>query len=239
MPNVRKSRGRQKIEMKKMSNESNLQVTFSKRRSGLFKKASELCTLCGADVALVVFSPGEKVFSFGHPNVDAVIDRYLTQAPQHSTGTIQFIEAHRIANVRELNAQLTQINNQLDTEKKCGEQLGHLRKAAQAQFWWALPIEEMSNAQLEQFKVGLEELKKHVSLLADRFLVQSASNPTQFFAGASSSNVVHQPPRPQVFPPQVLQPSMMLQNHVFDGSIMHHHGFNNMAMGGYGLAGFF
>ncbi|KAJ0010209.1 hypothetical protein Pint_33607 [Pistacia integerrima] len=58
---VRKSKGRQKVEMVKMPNESNLQVTFSKRRSGLFKKASELCTLCGAEVALVVFSPGKKV----------------------------------------------------------------------------------------------------------------------------------------------------------------------------------
>jgi len=67
--------------MKKMSNESNLQVTFSKRRSGLFKKASELCTLCGAYVALIIFSPGEKVLSFGHPNVETVINRYLSQVP--------------------------------------------------------------------------------------------------------------------------------------------------------------
>ncbi|RHN80355.1 putative transcription factor MADS-type1 family [Medicago truncatula] len=61
-----------------MSNESNLQVTFSKHCNGLFKKASELCTLCGAYIALIVFSPSEKVFSFGHPNVDTVIDRYLS-----------------------------------------------------------------------------------------------------------------------------------------------------------------
>ncbi|KAL5070236.1 hypothetical protein RYX36_021123 [Vicia faba] len=56
----KKGRGRQKIEMKKMSNESNLQVTFSKHRNGIFKKASELYTLCDANVAIVVFSPGEK-----------------------------------------------------------------------------------------------------------------------------------------------------------------------------------
>jgi hypothetical protein len=67
MSSERKGKGRQRIQMKKMSNESNMLVTFSKRRSGLFKKASELCTLCGVDVALVVFSPSEKAFSFGHP----------------------------------------------------------------------------------------------------------------------------------------------------------------------------
>ncbi|KAL5075077.1 hypothetical protein RYX36_014061, partial [Vicia faba] len=56
----RKSRGRQKIKMKKMSNESNLQVTFSRLRSGLFKKSSEFCTQCDAQIALVVLSPSEK-----------------------------------------------------------------------------------------------------------------------------------------------------------------------------------
>ncbi|XP_027364754.1 agamous-like MADS-box protein AGL62 [Abrus precatorius] len=238
MSSLRKSRGRQKIEMKKMSNESNLQVTFSKRRSGLFKKASELCTLCGADVALVVFSPGEKVFSFGHPNVDAVIDRYLSRAPPPNSGTMQFIEAHRSANVRELNAQLTQINNQLDTERKRGEELSRMRKAAQAQFWWAEPFEEMNRAQLEELKGALEELKKHVARLADRLLVQTAANPAQYFTGASSSNLVHQPPPPQVFPPQMLQPSMF-PNHMFDGSMMRYHAYNSMGMGGFGPAGFY
>jgi hypothetical protein len=76
----------QKVEMKKISKESNLRVSFSRRRSGLFKKASELCTLSGAEVALVVFSPSEKVFSFGHPNVDTIIDRYLSQVPHQNNG---------------------------------------------------------------------------------------------------------------------------------------------------------
>ncbi|KAG4907688.1 hypothetical protein GLYMA_20G136500v4 [Glycine max] len=238
MSGPKKSRGRQKIEMKKMSNESNLQVTFSKRRSGLFKKASELCTLCGADVALVVFSPGEKVFSFGHPNVDAVIDRYLGRAPP----TESFIEAHRVANVRELNAQLTQINNHLNNERKRAEELNLMKKGAQAQLWWARPLDGMSIAQLKQFKAALEELKKQVARLADRAMLQSVTNPTlQFFPGVSSSsnsNLVHQqhPLQPQVFPPHLIQPPMLQHFMFHDGSMMRHHGFNNMGMGGYGPA---
>ncbi|KAL2324305.1 hypothetical protein Fmac_023363 [Flemingia macrophylla] len=233
--NSKKSRGRQKIEMKKMTNESNLQVTFSKRRSGLFKKASELCTLCGADVALIVFSPGDKVFSFGHPNVDAVIDRYLARAPEPNTGTMQFIEAHRVENVRDLNGQLTQINTQLETERKRASELARLKRATQAQLWWASPIDDMNRAQLGQYKVALEELKKHVGRLADRAILQSAAaNPAHhrhhhhFFPGASSSsnNVVHQH-QPQVFQPQ------MIQNYLFpDGTMMHpNNGFNNIGMG--------
>lgn len=107
MSGEKKSRGRQKIQMKKMSNESNLQVTFSKRRNGLFKKASELCIICGLDVALFVYSPSEKVFSFDHPNVDEVVDRYLSRITPQNNNTKQFIEIHRNANVCELNAELT------------------------------------------------------------------------------------------------------------------------------------
>jgi len=77
--NLRTRKDRRKIEMK-MTNKSNLQVPFSKRRSGVLKKASELCTLCGAEVCLIIFSPSEKVFSIGHPNVDTVVHRYLIEA---------------------------------------------------------------------------------------------------------------------------------------------------------------
>ena len=74
---VKTTQGRQKIDIKKIENISNRQVTFSKRRAGLFKKASELCILSGAQVAIIVKSPGRRTFAFGHPNVDSVIDRYL------------------------------------------------------------------------------------------------------------------------------------------------------------------
>ncbi|AES69502.2 putative transcription factor MADS-type1 family [Medicago truncatula] len=132
MSSGRKVRGRQKIEMKKMNNERNLQVTFSKCRSGLFKKVSEFCTLCGVDVALVVFSPSQKVFSFGHPNVDTIIDRYLFRVPPQNNSTIEFIEPHRSAKVCALNAELIQINNTLNEKKKLGDELSLLCKAFNA-----------------------------------------------------------------------------------------------------------
>ncbi|XP_050211304.1 agamous-like MADS-box protein AGL62 [Mercurialis annua] len=104
----KRSKGRQKLEMVKISRESNRLVTFSKRRYGVFKKASELSTLCGAEIAIVVFSPGKKVFSYGHPCVDAVVDRFLSRNSPQFCGTLQLIEAHRNARVRDLNLQLTQ-----------------------------------------------------------------------------------------------------------------------------------
>ncbi|KAF5468195.1 hypothetical protein F2P56_012369 [Juglans regia] len=57
MSEGKKTRGRQRIEIKELAEESKKQVTFSKRRAGLFKKAGELCVVCGLEVAIIVFSP--------------------------------------------------------------------------------------------------------------------------------------------------------------------------------------
>ena len=56
--------GRGKIEIKKIENANSRQVTFSKRRSGLLKKAHELAVLCDAEVALIIFSSTGRLFEF-------------------------------------------------------------------------------------------------------------------------------------------------------------------------------
>lgn len=50
--------------MKKIENINARQVTFSKRRKGLFKKAQELSTLCDAQIALIVISATSKLFEY-------------------------------------------------------------------------------------------------------------------------------------------------------------------------------
>lgn len=68
---------RQKIEIKKIDNPTARQVTFSKRRRGLFKKAQELSTLCDAEVALIVFSTTGKLFDYSSSrSMKQVIDRH-------------------------------------------------------------------------------------------------------------------------------------------------------------------
>ncbi|KAK8597072.1 hypothetical protein V6N12_065548 [Hibiscus sabdariffa] len=55
---------REKIKIKKIDNLTARQVTFSKRRRGLSKKAQELSVLCDAEVALIIFSATGKLFEF-------------------------------------------------------------------------------------------------------------------------------------------------------------------------------
>ncbi|KAL2330747.1 hypothetical protein Fmac_018328 [Flemingia macrophylla] len=68
--------GRGKIEIKRIDNASSRQVTFSKRRTGLFKKAQELSILCDAEVAVIVFSNTGKLFEFSNCGMKRTISRY-------------------------------------------------------------------------------------------------------------------------------------------------------------------
>lgn len=58
--------GRGKIEIKKIENTTNRQVTFCKRRNGLLKKAYELSVLCDAEVALIIFSNRGRLYEYAN-----------------------------------------------------------------------------------------------------------------------------------------------------------------------------
>ncbi|KAF9675547.1 hypothetical protein SADUNF_Sadunf09G0043500 [Salix dunnii] len=68
--------GRGKIEIKKIENANSRQVTFSKRRAGLLKKAQELAILCDAEVAVIVFSNTGKLFEFSSSSMKRTLSRY-------------------------------------------------------------------------------------------------------------------------------------------------------------------
>ena len=56
--------GRGRVELKRIENKINRQVTFAKRRNGLLKEAYELSVLCDAEVALIIFSNRGKLYEF-------------------------------------------------------------------------------------------------------------------------------------------------------------------------------
>lgn len=67
---------RGKTQMRRIENATSRQVTFSKRRNGLLKKAFELSVLCDAEVALIVFSPRGKLYEFASSSMQETIQRY-------------------------------------------------------------------------------------------------------------------------------------------------------------------
>ncbi|GLJ48461.1 hypothetical protein SUGI_1022980 [Cryptomeria japonica] len=78
--------GRGKIEIKRIENPTSRQVTFSKRRGGLLKKAQELAILCDADIALIIFSSTGKLFEFASSSMKNILERYnkCPEGPQSS-----------------------------------------------------------------------------------------------------------------------------------------------------------
>ncbi|CAN1216177.1 MADS-box protein JOINTLESS [Linum perenne] len=67
---------REKIQIRKIDNATARQVTFSKRRRGLFKKAEELSVLCDADVALIIFSSTGKLFEYSSSSMKEILERH-------------------------------------------------------------------------------------------------------------------------------------------------------------------
>lgn len=53
-----------------------MQVTFTKRKNGLMKKAMELSVLCGCDIALVIFNSNSKLFQYSSTDMDAILQKY-------------------------------------------------------------------------------------------------------------------------------------------------------------------
>ncbi|XP_020536926.1 agamous-like MADS-box protein AGL104 isoform X2 [Jatropha curcas] len=75
--------GRVKLEIKRIENITNRQVTFSKRRNGLIKKAYELSILCDIDIALIMFSPSGRLSHFsGKKRIEDVFARYVNLPDQ-------------------------------------------------------------------------------------------------------------------------------------------------------------
>ncbi|KAL3723999.1 hypothetical protein ACJRO7_036077 [Eucalyptus globulus] len=75
--------GRGKIVIQKIDSSASRQVTFSKRRNGLLKKAKELSILCDAEVGVVIFSCTSKLHEFASSSMRSTIDRYTKSNEDH------------------------------------------------------------------------------------------------------------------------------------------------------------
>ncbi|KAM3377367.1 hypothetical protein P3S68_009780 [Capsicum galapagoense] len=162
--------GRQKIKIAKIEVKNHLQVTFSKRRSGLFKKVSEL-----------------------------FLSRNNTYNNPITNNSLQLVEAHRNASICGLNLQLTHILGKVEIEKKRGESLDQMRKNSQSQCWWEAPISQLDLQELEQLKDSVEVLKKYVTNnQASKFMVNETANSSTYFGDNGNGifdNYYIKPPR--------------------------------------------
>lgn len=79
--------GRKKIQITRIMDERNRQVTFTKRKFGLMKKAYELSVLCDCEIALIIFNSANKLFQYASTDMDKVLLKYTEYNEPHESRT--------------------------------------------------------------------------------------------------------------------------------------------------------
>ena len=150
---------RKKIQIKKIDNITARQVTFSKRRRGLFKKAHELSTLCDAEIAVIVFSATGKLFEYSSSSIKQVIERHNLKAalgPLEPPLHVQ-IETNRHAMLSKQLSEKTQELRQMkgeDLQELNMEDLKMLEKTIEAS------LTRVSESKVERVAKEINALKR-------------------------------------------------------------------------------
>ncbi|KAM7250271.1 hypothetical protein ACFE04_022154 [Oxalis oulophora] len=179
----KKTRGRQKIEIKRIENENDRYCTFSKRKAGILKKANEIATLCGAEVGILVFSPTGKPFSYGNPSFEKIKNKYFKMNPPCDDNNNPYVEAYRRHKIEEMSRQLNDLEVKLDEEKKKEKYLIKLRESNQGQNWWDVPIENIEMAEVENMEVLIKNFHQKLVVRGDELasVASSSGGPNQGF----------------------------------------------------------
>ncbi|PRQ59985.1 putative transcription factor MADS-MIKC family [Rosa chinensis] len=204
--------GRGKVELKKIENKINRQVTFSKRRLGLFKKAQEISVLCDAQVALIVSCSRGKVFDFASTNdVNEILNRYQQSCYSSQDNVAENETQNLYQEVSKLKVKYESLQRSQrhflgeDLEKLRLKELENLEKQLDRTLSQARQRKmQMMLDQLEalrrkendleeihkQLKSELEEREKHSNNDDDEALIQGrpGGEPT-VAAGASHENI--------------------------------------------------
>ncbi|NXE15973.1 MEF2B factor, partial [Lophotis ruficrista] len=79
--------GRKKIQISRILDQRNRQVTFTKRKFGLMKKAYELSVLCDCEIALIIFNSTNRLFQYASTDMDRVLLKYTEYSEPHESRT--------------------------------------------------------------------------------------------------------------------------------------------------------
>ncbi|KAF5782091.1 putative transcription factor MADS-type1 family [Helianthus annuus] len=155
-----KTAGRRKIELKLIENERERAVTLSKRHDGLFKKACELATLCGAQIAIILFTISGKPLAVGSPTVANVVDKFLDLDRGENNVIRATTNSLRKAKLRELNQEFNEFNEKFATERKHGQTLEEDLKVSLGGKTYEDCKSNIGIDNLLQIKCRLEQLKR-------------------------------------------------------------------------------
>ncbi|KAL3850733.1 hypothetical protein ACJIZ3_012615 [Penstemon smallii] len=154
----KRTMGRQKIPIRKIEKEADCFATFSKRRLGLFKKASELCALCNIDMGIIVYSPTCKPFSFFHPTMEYVVNQ--CQNPnQQLDDSSRLRYAYIRSKIVQLSQVLDNLNDQIEVETEREKLIADKNKTRCSKGWWEGSTEGLNKEQVQQLTTWFQNLQ--------------------------------------------------------------------------------
>ncbi|CAA7041100.1 unnamed protein product [Microthlaspi erraticum] len=151
----KQTKGKQKIEIKKVESYGDRMITFSKRRSGIFKKMNEISTLCDVESAFLVYSQAGKPYSFSHPSMNQVAIRLNNPSRQEPSAkddnkTMPLFEAYKRKKIEELMKIYVE---RVDEFAMLKEMENMLMESIEEQkldnMWWNIPLDGLSMEDLE------------------------------------------------------------------------------------------
>ncbi|KAL6880481.1 hypothetical protein ACP4OV_012046 [Aristida adscensionis] len=151
--------GRGKVQLKRIENKINRQVTFSKRRNGLLKKAHEISVLCDAEVAVIVFSPKGKLYEYA---TDSRMDKILERYERYSYAEKALISAESESEGNWCH-EYRKLKAKIETIQKCHKHL------------MGEDLESLNLKELQQLEQQLESSLKHIRSRKSHLMVESIS----------------------------------------------------------------
>ncbi|CAJ1048486.1 LOW QUALITY PROTEIN: myocyte-specific enhancer factor 2A-like [Xyrichtys novacula] len=127
--------GRKKIQITRIMDERNRQVTFMKRKFGLMKKAYELSVLCDCEIALIIFNGSNKLFQYASTDMDKVLLKYTEYNEPHESRTnSDIVEAlnkkeHRGCDSPDVDASYVLTPSTEEKYKKINEEFDNMMKS--------------------------------------------------------------------------------------------------------------
>ncbi|XP_059312766.1 MADS-box protein SOC1-like isoform X2 [Lycium ferocissimum] len=156
---------RGKTQMRRIENATSRQVTFSKRRNGLLKKAFELSVLCDAEIGLVIFSPRGKLYEFANSSMHDIMERYK----RHTKDRIQPENETVAQNLQHEAASLMKKIELLETSKRklLGEGLHSctLQELQQIEKQLERSVSTIRARKIQVFKEQVQRLKEKEKIL--------------------------------------------------------------------------
>ncbi|KAL3867155.1 hypothetical protein ACJMK2_044378 [Sinanodonta woodiana] len=169
--------GRKKIKITRISDERNRQVTFTKRKMGLMKKAYELSVLCDCEIGIIICSNNNKLYQYTSSDMDSILLKY--------TEFSKNIDSYTNKDIIEL---LHENGSKLEDDNDYGKSLG-LSSSADCQDQEIDDEHEKVNAQGFRMQLPAQSQPIPVSVPVKNYAFAAVQNIPETAAAAAANSL--------------------------------------------------